>query len=157
MPALCYKRHKEEFYDSNKKDWAKCHATVEEDLDAKDDEAICNALATSGTGTIFTLHTVYYIYKHFIVFVDTYTDGNYFEGDYFIEHDLNTTSCNESSGEEKGKEYWDVEIEDVLRDFDNDCDLKVKDVHRSHNNIVQLMLMFLLLWRSFYSIPAVII
>ena len=29
-----YKRHKEEFYDSDKKEWTKCHATVEEDLDA---------------------------------------------------------------------------------------------------------------------------
>ena len=30
---------------------------------------------------------------------------------------------------EKGEEYWDVEIEDVLRDFDNDHDLNNKDVH----------------------------
>ena len=54
-----YKRHKQEFYDSDKKEWAKCHATVEEDLDARDDEMICNALATSDTGIIFALHRYY--------------------------------------------------------------------------------------------------
>ena len=33
--------------------------TVEEDLDAKDDETICNALANCGTGIILTSHCYY--------------------------------------------------------------------------------------------------
>ena len=44
-----YKRHKEEFYDSDNKKWAKSHATVEKDLDADDDKMICTALAASDT------------------------------------------------------------------------------------------------------------
>ena len=54
-----YKRHKEEFYDSDEKEWAKCHATVEEDLDVKDDETICNALGNCGTDIILTSHCYY--------------------------------------------------------------------------------------------------
>ena len=63
--------------------------------------------------------------------VGTYKDGNYFkdEDNYFIEDDSNTSTYDESSDVEKGEEYWDVEIEDVLRDFDNDHDLNNKDVH----------------------------
>ena len=79
----------------------------------------------------------YINFIHFIVFVGTYKDGNYFENedDYFIENDSSTTH-DESSDVENGEEYWDVEIEDVLRDFDNDLDLNNKGVHKLHNNIV---------------------
>ena len=67
---------------------------------------------------------------HFIMFVGTYKDGNYFEDedDYFIEDDSNTSTYDEYSDVEKDEEYWDVEI-DVLRDFDNEHDLNNKDVH----------------------------
>ena len=74
------------------------------------------------------LHLSLNTFTHFIVFVGTNKDENCFEGedDYFIENDSNT--YDESSDVEKGEEYWDVEIEDVLRDFDNDHDLNNKDV-----------------------------
>lgn len=95
-------------------------------------------------------------FTYFIVLAGTYKDGSYFEDedDYFIDNDSSTATYDESSDVENGKEYWDVQIEDVLKDFDSDHDLNNKDVHKSHNNIVQLMLIFLLLWRSFYNIPA---
>lgn len=50
---LVYKRHKEEFYDARKKEWTTCHITSNlymKELDAVDDEIICNALASSHKG-----------------------------------------------------------------------------------------------------------
>ena len=63
-----------------------------------------------------------------------------------------TFTIDESSDEEMAEEYWDVEIEDVLRDFDQD-DLVQEGT--SQSNIVLYMIpIFLLLWRSFYEISA---
>ena len=49
-----YKRHKKEFYDARKKEWATCHVTSADvhikELDAADDLKICNALASAHKG-----------------------------------------------------------------------------------------------------------
>ena len=66
-----------------------------------------------------------------------------------------TLSLDESSDEEATEEYWDVDIEDVLRDFNQD-DLVQEETPQSNssNMILCIMLMFLLLWSSFYGISA---
>ena len=51
-----YKRHKKEFYDARKKEWTTCHVTSADvhmkELDAADDEKICNALASAHKGIL---------------------------------------------------------------------------------------------------------
>ena len=67
-----------------------------------------------------------------------------------------TFTIDESSDEEIAEEYWDVEIEDVLRDSEQD-DLVQEGTSQSNSssNIVLYMIMiFLLLWGSFYEISA---
>ena len=49
---LVYKRHKEEFYDIRAKKWNTCHSDLCQEMDAVDDENICNALA-SHKGLVF--------------------------------------------------------------------------------------------------------
>ena len=50
---LVYKRHKEEFYDIRTKEWNTRHSDLYmEEMDAVDDENICNALA-SHKGPVF--------------------------------------------------------------------------------------------------------
>ena len=49
-----YKRHKKEFYDARKNEWTTCHVSSADmhmkEMDAADDEKICNALASSHKG-----------------------------------------------------------------------------------------------------------
>ena len=50
---LVYKRHKEEFYDIRTKEWNTHHSDLYQEMDAVDDENICNALASSHKGPVF--------------------------------------------------------------------------------------------------------
>ena len=58
----------------------------------------------------------------------------------------------ESSDEEVVEEYWDIDIDDVLKDFDQENSIE-EEIPKS-NCILNLFLMFLLLWASFYNISA---
>ena len=55
---MVYKRHKAEFYDACKKEWSKSHVSLDQhmnELDAADDEEICNVLASSHKGDLCTI------------------------------------------------------------------------------------------------------
>lgn len=52
---VVYKRHKGEFYDARKKEWTTSHVSLNrymKELDAADDEEICNVLTSSYKGDL---------------------------------------------------------------------------------------------------------
>ena len=92
------------------------------------------------------------------IYLDTLNHQEQCESDSYSAADGSEAifTLHESSDEEPTEEYWDVDIEDVLRDFDQEHLVEEERLQSiSHSNIVlYMMLIFLLLWASFYGISA---
>ena len=90
------------------------------------------------------------------IYLDTSNHQEQCESDSYSAADGSEAifTLHESSDEEATEEYWDVDIEDVLRDFEQEHLVEEESSQSiSHSNIVlYMMLIFLLLWASFYGI-----
>ena len=92
------------------------------------------------------------------IYLDTLNHQEQCESDSYSAADGSEAifTLHVSSDEEATEEYWHVDIEDVLRDFDQEHLVEEESSQSiSHSNIVlYMMLIFLLLWASFYGISA---
>ena len=82
---------------------------------------------------------------------ETNLDNEDYNNDYLAD---NQTESDMESIYEEAEEHWNVNNEEILRDFNDEIFSELNNSIQPKNSITALISMFLLLWASFYGISA---